>query len=517
MTRIIEGNPWTEKDKELLRNVYPSGSNEEIQNAFPDRTWKAINGAANRYKIRRENASEPWTKIDLEIIKNYYENTDIEDILKMMPNRSLSSVNHKASRMGLRKYEKHKDERTIWTDDKAKEIVESAGYKFINTYIENHHRFFRVVCEKNHETNIPSYNFENGQRCAICSGKYKRSYYEIKKMIFDSGYFLISKEKDYSNTRSRLIIKCDMGHEYQTDATEFKSGKRCMLCYREIMGKSNILSLDVVRKRFRDRGFVIYKNQNYTGMNCELNCYCVKHKEKPLLLTYFQVIHTKITCPYCVIDKRVDKYISSYERLKELLSLKDLRLETNLEDYTNSRIKDDRGKIKFVCEKHKNIGLQEVFIRTVNRQKQEFNLCKICSKDQIRGENHHNWQGGISRISEHLRGVISPWKMDSFKNSNFKCNITGTETNLVIHHIYSFSRIVYETLNSLGLEVKLVNGYTAEELTRIENKCLELHYKYGLGACLNSEIHDLFHNTYSLFEFSAEDYEEFKNGFNNKY
>jgi hypothetical protein len=51
--------------------------------------------------------------------------------------------------------------------------------------------------------------------------------------------------------------------------------------------------------------------------------------------------------------------------------------------------------------------------------------------------------------------------------------------------------------------------YSKEEIRNIENKCLELHYKYGNGVCLKNEIHELFHHTYGYSDNSKEQFEEF--------
>jgi hypothetical protein len=44
----------------------------------------------------------------------------------------------------------------------------------------------------------------------------------------------------------------------------------------------------------------------------------------------------------------------------------------------------------------------------------------------------------------------------------------------------------------------------------LENKCLEIHFRYGLGVCLTKIYHDLFHDLYSVTFFTPEDFEEFK-------
>lgn len=137
--------------------------------------------------------------------------------------------------------------------------------------------------------------------------------------------------------------------------------------------------------------------------------------------------------------------------------------------------------------------------------------------EYAKGENNYAWKGGVTPLSNHLRHTINKWKKDSFKKYNYKCHITGRTDNLIIHHIYKFSNIVQETIESLGVEIKSnIGDYKEDELKQIENKCLELHYKYGLGVCLTSDIHNMFHSIYGVTECTPEDWIEFKESFKNK-
>lgn len=54
--------------------------------------------------------------------------------------------------------------------------------------------------------------------------------------------------------------------------------------------------------------------------------------------------------------------------------------------------------------------------------------------------------------------------------------------------------MIYELMNRKGLK----------------EKCLKLHYKYGLGVCLTEELHKEFHNIYGKRNNTLEQYMEFK-------
>lgn len=126
-----------------------------------------------------------------------------------------------------------------------------------------------------------------------------------------------------------------------------------------------------------------------------------------------------------------------------------------------------------------------------------------------RGKDNPNWQGGISELYQHLRRNLTQWKLDSAKDCNYECVLTGLRFD-DIHHLHSFHLIIEETLKELDLEVKeLISEYSDIELTSLTDKCLEIHYRYPLGVCLTMELHNLFHAHYGYFNNTKGQFEEF--------
>ena len=138
--------------------------------------------------------------------------------------------------------------------------------------------------------------------------------------------------------------------------------------------------------------------------------------------------------------------------------------------------------------------------------------CHLCKGDKLSKENNAMWKGGVTPLHNYLRDKITQWKKDSLKNANYRCDITGIkDSSLIIHHLHNFSDILKETLELLDLPIyDSVNKYTEKELDNITNKCIELHYKYGLGVCLCEKEHKLFHAIYGVVNNTKEQYEEFK-------
>lgn len=128
-----------------------------------------------------------------------------------------------------------------------------------------------------------------------------------------------------------------------------------------------------------------------------------------------------------------------------------------------------------------------------------------------KGENNTNWKGGITPLYKYLRKSINGWKEKSMEYCEHRCVLSGTWFD-EIHHIVPFRDIVNEVFSELGIEEKKeVSDYSEEVLAKIENTIKEKHILYGLGVCLNKDIHKLFHDLYGYTGINEEMFIEFEN------
>lgn len=131
----------------------------------------------------------------------------------------------------------------------------------------------------------------------------------------------------------------------------------------------------------------------------------------------------------------------------------------------------------------------------------------------LRGELNGRWEGGAKELYHDLRDHLQVWKRDSMENCNYKCFLTGLEFHN-IHHLYPFKNIVNELFEELHYDKRQVIGdYNPTEVEFIYNKLYELHDKYGLGICLNKNIHKLFHDNFGYTKFNKNDFELFKGNY----
>lgn len=129
----------------------------------------------------------------------------------------------------------------------------------------------------------------------------------------------------------------------------------------------------------------------------------------------------------------------------------------------------------------------------------------------LNGKDNGRWKGGILSLKTEFRSRISDWKNASMSFCNYKSVVTGKNFDH-IHHTTSFTNILEECLKNTNIQIKSkIGDYTDEELILLEKEIQKLHIVYGYGACIEKNIHKLFHDNYGYTNFSPENFVEFLN------
>lgn len=127
----------------------------------------------------------------------------------------------------------------------------------------------------------------------------------------------------------------------------------------------------------------------------------------------------------------------------------------------------------------------------------------------LNGELNGRWKGGILDTYVELRSDTKDWFNESMEFCNYSCVITNGEFDNV-HHTTAFRDIVDEDFRITGIEVKpKVCDYTTEDFEILRSTLKDLHGLYGYGACVNKEVHKLFHDNYGYTNFSPFDFLDF--------
>lgn len=265
--------------------------------------------------------------------------------------------------------------------------------------------------------------------------------------------------------------------------------------------------IGLIKDQFASKGYTLI-SETYINGKEPLMYICNKHKNEGIQMIkydYFNRTNRSQGCKYCSKESRKEKLKLSFSEVEDLFKEKNYKLISNECDYISAR----DNNLLYICPIHPN----NINKTSYSNLKQGCG-CKLCKNDtssKIRkGSGNSNWQGGISQLNHHLRKIISPWVSDSMKQCNFSCIITGEKTKWHVHHITSFNTIVAETLEYLNLPIKpIVGDYTEQEITLINNKCLQLHYHYGLGVCVREDLHTLFHCHYGYGNNTPEQWHSF--------
>lgn len=131
------------------------------------------------------------------------------------------------------------------------------------------------------------------------------------------------------------------------------------------------------------------------------------------------------------------------------------------------------------------------------------------------GENHPNWQGGITDITDWLRVLpcIYEWKDKAREEVDFICQLSNKRGggNLPVHHLYGFNLIIKDAHSINNIEIKRAIGeYSQEELSKLVKYVEEWHKDTSNAVVLHEEVHVIFHTIYGSGDNTPEQFEEFK-------
>jgi len=384
-------------------------------------------------------------------------------------------------------------------------LSKEENYKNTGTKLE-------YICPNHTDKGVLEMNTRNisqGKGCRFCghessSKKQNEDIKTVKKAFEKVGLILL--EEKYRNSDQKLQCFC----EYHPDKEIFKSykvvknGHGCEYCGFEklrIINKkfSNESDFEVIKKEYLEKGFILEEN-NYTNNSTPMKCRCVNHPDEIQMVRYADLNRKRYGCKYCTYEKKSKSQRLPFDRVKETFEDRGFTIDED-EVYQNNT-----KPLKCFCHKHPD---KPLFISYGNMS-QGYHSCKYCWDERRRGETSPLWKNGITNISNYLRECITDWKINSIKNCDFKCVVTGGKFD-VIHHLTPHSIIVREAHKNLGIEIRpIIGAYSNRELKSLIKETEVLHNKYGYGVCLKSSIHTLFHRTYGYKDNTPDQFYEFK-------
>ena len=127
----------------------------------------------------------------------------------------------------------------------------------------------------------------------------------------------------------------------------------------------------------------------------------------------------------------------------------------------------------------------------------------------LNGELNGRWKGGILDTYVELRSDTKDWFNESMEFCGYKCVITNGEFDN-IHHTTAFRDIVDQVFELTEIKVRpKVCDHEEDEFKELRSTLKDLHSVYGYGACVNKDVHKLFHANYGYTKFSPFDFLDF--------
>lgn len=199
-------------------------------------------------------------------------------------------------------------------------------------------------------------------------------------------------------------------------------------------------------------------------------------------------------------------------------------------------------EIEIIKKHYAKLGateIREMYLphRTVASIKKKAHQLQISLDNDVAFEiRNNNLKGRLTAsIEEHpdfknckdlrnmARNRIGKWRKEVLEHYNFKCALTGSKDNIVVHHIYPFSKIFYNTLkyyeNTYGFikDDDIQKCININGINLVENflNQIYINHKIEHGIVISKKIHDLFHSIYGTYYFSRDDFYEFIKKYNN--
>lgn len=121
-------------------------------------------------------------------------------------------------------------------------------------------------------------------------------------------------------------------------------------------------------------------------------------------------------------------------------------------------------------------------------------------------------------LNDFVRARIQTWRNNVREKNNYTCVLTGSRSNIIVHHCRSFNLLLNEAIELIGFEIKEnFNDYDINKLEGLVEVFLDVQEKHNEYVCINEDVHRLFHNKYGYGNNTMEQWNEFVKDYKNGY
>ncbi|KFZ25668.1 MAG: hypothetical protein KQ78_02141 [Candidatus Izimaplasma bacterium HR2] len=325
------------------------------------------------------------------------------------------------------------------------QLICSIEYKLISEYINNRTKVL-LKCDKGHEYYVRPYSFKNGARCPKCAGKCPIQVKEqFIKLLESEGYELLS---EYKNTSTKVKLKCLKGHIWETIPSNFTGhDNRCPKCSGQCPIQAKKDFLDLLNKERYELLSEYKNNKTKVEIKCfEGHIYNVKPNS----------FKNGLRCPKCSNMCP----IQAKEQFMELLEKEGYEL---LSEYKNTQT-----KVKLKCSEDHEYSVTPNSFQQGHRCPKCAGLCPIQAKEKFIQTLD---QEGYELIGEYINITTKvklkcpedhEWNVipSSFKYNYTRCpHCAGSTGQRLLQKMlkeYDIGNVIYndrEVLNGLELDI----------------------------------------------------------------
>ena len=225
---------------------------------------------------------------------------------------------------------------TKLTYEYVKNYIESRNYTLISDSYENAKTKLLLKCPIGHEHKIKFNNFQQGDRCKLCMNKKSTLSYEHVKNYFESqNYQLLSDE--YINCEAKLLLKCPDGHIFKKSLSHFKRGQKCTICSNKNASKRQSYSYEYIKSFIESEGYTLLSD-TYINNRIKLLLKCPIGHEHEISFSNFK---SGKRCKEC--NKQKNKKRLSFDYVKKYIESYNYQLLSN-------KYKNNHTKLEVSCD-----------------------------------------------------------------------------------------------------------------------------------------------------------------------
>lgn len=237
----------------------------------------------------------------------------------------------------------------------------------------------------------------------------KYSFDDVRNVVSESGYTLLSDSSEYQNSQSLIRIECSKHGEQIITFNHFLTRKRCPKCGRESCDKKRMieLPLDEHKQLCDSKGFIYVQSYRKDG-RIMIDYICPNHKDFGVQSTRYTNLkkYKQKGCPYCNHQNLPQWYV------EKLINENNPGFEM-IDPYKNMST-----RMNYKCIKH------DYIFKTSAKDILDGKGCKYCRLDKLsKNMPIEQYQTKVQKHNPNI--IVLEYNGMDCKFAKFKCTKCG--------------------------------------------------------------------------------------------